>query len=485
MGIERIAYAEAEGGFVFGTSARTVAEFPGIGRKLRDQALYDFLFMHMVPAPATVYAGVQKLPPATVLSYSDGRYRVGRYWNPSYDYVRDFSSLRTSLRESLDIAVSASGIGSTTGAFLSGGLDSSTVAGTLAKRIQEPAKTFSVGFGEAAYDELEYARIASARFGCEAHEYQVTPADIVDALPRIAASYDEPFGNSSAVPTYLCAKLAADNGVVHLLAGDGGDELFGGNERYAKQQVFDFYRRVPNWFRQAIVEPMTRPVTSDQGPLPLRKLKSYVDQASVPLPDRFETWNFVYREGQSKLLDREFAASIDMEGPLGLMRDVWSSAPSADILERMLWFDWHFTLAYNDLRKVGSMCALAGVRVSYPMLHPAVVQVSLRVPSNMKIRHLELRSFYKRAMKGFLPGEILGKKKHGFGLPFGIWLKSDRILADLIFSLLSDLKKRHIVSPEFLTNLVDEHRTGHASYYGYVIWDLAMLEAWLAHSGTR
>jgi asparagine synthase (glutamine-hydrolysing) len=206
-----------------------------------------------------------------------------------------------------------------------------------------------------------------------------------------------------------------------------------------------------------------------------------VEQASIPLPDRFENWNVIYREGRPRLLDEEFADSVDLEAPLQLMRDVWDSAPTRNLLERMLWYDWKFTLADNDLRKVGTMCELAGVRVSYPMLHSDVIALSTRVPSSLKMKRLELRTFYKRAMRGFLPDEILNKSKHGFGLPFGQWLKTDPALADLIYSLLSDLKKRRIVSARFLTELVDDHRAGHASYYGYAIWDLAMLEAWLCH----
>ncbi len=145
----------------------------------------------------------------------------------------------------------------------------------------------------------------------------------------------------------------------------------------------------------------------------------------------------------------------------------------------MLFYDWHFTLADNDLRKVGTMCALAGVKVSYPMLDPRVVDLSLRVPSRIKMEGSELRSFYKKAMRNFLPREILEKSKHGFGLPFGVWLKTDPRLADLIFSLLSDFKSRRIVRAEFLDQLIREQRAGDASYFGYAIWDLAMLEAWL------
>lgn len=486
MGIERITYATVSGGLVFGGSAVSVSGFPGIGKHVRPQALYDFLFMHMVPAPESIFDGIRKLPPASALQWRDGVSRVERYWEPSYAYAGpgSFDELRTALKDGLATAVRDSGVDERTGTFLSGGLDSSTVTGVLAKQSSAPTRTFSIGFGEAEFDELEYARIVSRHFSCKPFEYHVTPADIVESFPRIAASYDEPFGNSSAVPTLFCARLAAANGVTHLLAGDGGDEIFGGNERYAKQRMFGYYDRLPAWVQRAS-RALARNTSSESRISPLRKLKSYVEQASVPLPERFETWNFVYREGRRRLLDADFAAAIDLEGPLRLMREVWESAPSADVLERTLYYDWHFTLAYNDLRKVSTMCELAGVRVSYPMLHSAVVDVSTRVPPGLKMRNLELRTFFKAAMRDFLPPETLAKTKHGFGLPFGVWLKTDKMLGELIYSLLSDLKKRRIVSAQFLTELVAEHRAGHASYYGYAIWDLAMLEAWLARHIDR
>ena len=188
----------------------------------------------------------------------------------------------------------------------------------------------------------------------------------------------------------------------------------------------------------------------------------------------------MYRESGEQMLDPEFAAGIDREGPMHLMREVWRSAPSPNLLEKMLWYDWRLTLADNDLRKVSTMSALAGVRVSYPMLHPAVVDVSTRVPPGMKIQGMELRTFFKKAMADFLPNEIIHKTKHGFGLPFGLWLKTDEALGELIYDHLTALKGRNINDPGFIDGLIAQHREGHASYYGYAIWDLAMLEAWLA-----
>src|SRR5690606_37767950 len=142
-------------------------------------------------------------------------------------------------------------------------------------------------------------------------EYNVTADDIVAAFDRIAAAYDEPFGNSSAVPTLFCAQLAAQAGISHLLAGDGGDEIFGGNKRYAKQQDFEVYGRLPAWARRGVLEPLSRAIAPDSALTPLRKLRSYIDQARIPLPERLETWNLFYRTPQAEIFEPEFAAGID------------------------------------------------------------------------------------------------------------------------------------------------------------------------------
>jgi len=481
MGIERLAYGWVNDVFVFSQSARTIARFPGSQAAFRQQSVFDYLFMHMIPAPETVYEGIRKLPPATALVLQDGQSTLTRYWTPSYRYAAggEEKALETRCVELLEAAVRSQGIDEGTGAFLSGGLDSSSIVGMLCKVQDAPSHSFTVGFDEAAFNELEYSRLANRHFGCTGHEVFLRPHDIVSAFETIAAAYDEPFGNSSAVPTLYCARLAAESGMSHLLAGDGGDELFAGNERYARQQIFEVYGRLPVWLRRHLVEPMTRKIDEDSRLVPARKLRSYVDQAMIPLPERFESWNFMYREGRNFLLDDDFSARIDPRAPLTLMQDVWDSSPAEALLDRMLWYDWRFTLADNDLRKVGTMCELAGVRVSYPMLHPDLVDFSMQIPPRLKMRGTDLRRFFKRSMQNFLPDATLSKGKHGFGLPFGVWLKTDTALGDLIYSHLADLGRRDFFKQRSIDDLIDQHRAGHPGYYGYAIWDLAMLEAWL------
>jgi asparagine synthase (glutamine-hydrolysing) len=251
MGIERLTYARLGEGLVFSSSAEAVSRYPGMTASLRTQAIFDYLMLHMVPAPDTIYRGVYKLRPGTCAILDKGTLRIERYWVPRFEMGGggNFQSLRDELHEALRAAVTDCEPHERTGAFLSGGLDSSTVVGVLSKVAARPVRSFSMGFGVQEFNEIEYARIANRRFGAQGTEYDVTADDVVDAFGKIAAAYDEPFGNSSAIPTYYCAKVAAEHGMTHLLAGDGGDEIFAGNERYAKQKIFEAWWRLPMGLR--------------------------------------------------------------------------------------------------------------------------------------------------------------------------------------------------------------------------------------------
>ena len=481
MGIERVAFASDGGSLIFGASAELVARTAGRPVSLSSQALLDYLLFHMIPAPRTAFEGVRKLRPGYCAVFENGELKESRYWNIRFIDAgpSSFRKLREQLHESLRTAVRASNPDDRCGAFLSGGLDSSTVAGVLSEVGPAPTKTFSIGFGYPAYDELSYARIANRRFGCKAHEYTVTGEDIAKGFPLIAKAFDEPFGNSSALPVYFCARLARSQGVDHLLAGDGGDELFAGNSRYAEQQVFEWYKRVPSPLRHGLIEPTLRAWPSVLDFWLTRKARGYVEKANIPLPARLETWNLLYRLGMTEVLHPDFRSSIDERGAFLEMQQLWDSAPCTSALNHMLYYDWQLTLADNDLRKVETMSALAGVRVTYPMLHPDVVELSTRIPPQLKMPGTRLRHFYKRAMAGYLPDEIIDKKKHGFGLPFGLWLQESPALREQIHDNLSSLRSRRIVRPQFIDRLLNLHGQDDARYHGVFIWVLAMLEQWL------
>jgi asparagine synthase (glutamine-hydrolysing) len=485
MGIQQLAYAVRGEGIVFASNVETVRRSPAVAAVIRQQAIFDFLLLHMVPAPDTIYQGVHKLRPGTMVTWEKGRTAVRRFWNPVVvDHTSEaFPTLANDLRGALREGVMGCGPTDHTGAFLSGGLDSSSLVGTYAGIAPHQVHAFSMAFDIADFNEIEYARIACRHFGAAGHEYQVTPEDMVEAFPVVAAAFDEPFGNSSAIPTYVCAKFAAANGFTQLLAGDGGDEIFAGNERYTKQAPFELYRRLPIGVRRAVVEPLAHLFSPNSSIALLRKARSFVDQARIPLPERLYYWSYLNRSDRAAMFCDDYLASIDTRAAFNAMAEVYSQSPGSSTLARMLYFDWQYTLSDNDLRKVSTMCALAGVTVDYPMLHPAVLNLSLRVPSDLMMPRNQLRHFYKESMRGFLPDAIIDKSKHGFGLPFGQWLKVHRPFAELIDSLLADLKRRMLVRSGFIDELVEQQRSGHASYYGYAIWDLAMLEAWFQAHG--
>jgi len=388
--------------------------------------------------------------------------------------------LAAEFRDATRKAVAKQIDGDKIGCFLSGGTDSSSVAGLVGEITGKPARTYSIGFSASGYDEMEYARLAAHHFRCDHHELYVTPHDVVDAIPRVAAHYDQPFGNSSVVPAYYCAKLARDTGVDVMLAGDGGDELFGGNSRYARQRIFDAYRHVPPFLRRRVLEPALLGMPGVRRLPGVRKAASYVEQARVPMPDRMQMGNLAMHVGFAELLAPEFLAGLDTGEPGRQQRAVYGEIPSGSLINRMLAYDWRFTLADNDLPKVIGATAVAGVDVRFPFLDDPVVDLSLRLPPDYKLRGLELRWFFKRASRGFLPDAILRKKKHGFGLPFGVWLTGHAPLQELAFESVRALGRRGIVRPDFVERLLGRYVHEHPAYYGELVFIFTMLEQWLA-----
>ncbi len=482
MGTRTMCYAAASGELVFGSNAESVVAHPAVERDLSRQAIFNYLYCHVIPSPGTIYRSVQKLQPGECVTFHSGVVEKRFYWHLPYrdDGTESVDALKRRFRLLLRDATRHAIDGpSSIGTFLSGGTDSSTVTALLTELTGEPARTYSIGFAWQGFDEMKYARITAQHLGARAHEYYVTPEDIVAAIPIIARAYDEPFGNDSAAPTYFCAKMAREDGVQVLLAGDGGDEVFGGNTRYAKQKVFEAYGRVPQALRRGLIEPLAFALPGRDRIAPLRKLGSYIRQASVPLPDRLETYNFLHRSPLADVFEPDFLAAVDVDEPLIMLRDVYQRAASTSSLNRMMHLDLKLTLADNDLRKVSRMCDVAGIEVRYPLLDDELVEFSGEIPASLKVKGLKLRYFFKHALRDMLPPETLAKTKHGFGMPFGLWLRSHSPLAELVHGSLDAFQHRGIMRPDYIQDLRRQHDTGHATYFGIMIWVIAMLECWL------
>ncbi len=479
VGAERLCYAKHNNQLVFGSSVQSVAAHPAVGRIIDSQAIYDYLYFQTIPAPRSLYQGVHKLLPGQTLTLENGQLSTGYYWQADYTPAdAGYDDHRRNFRSLLDQAVRDADAPATA-AFLSGGTDSSTIVGALTAARGAPVDTFSIGFDADGFDEMEYARCAAERYGSRSHEYYLKPADIVTAIPIVAREYDEPFGNSSAVPSYFCAKAAREAGFESMLAGDGGDEIFGGNVRYAKQRLFEAYAHLPAALRRGLIEPLASlPGLSDR--FPLSKLKSYVTQAGVRLPLRLESYNFLHRTPLDQIFAADFIRAVDPSSTNAALSEVYDRTNSDHYINRLMHLDLKFTLADNDLRKVATMTEAAGIETHYPLLDDRLVAFANHLPVDYKVRGQTLRWFFKKALDDLLPEKIINKTKHGFGLPFGVWSMQHPPLGDLVSDSLSDFKKRGWIQPAYLDYMLAMQRGQHASYYGVMIWLVMMLEQWLA-----
>jgi len=480
MGTQQVSYQISGEGIVFGTSADAIIVNPLARSEIDPQSLYNYVYFHMIPSPGTIYQGQKRLLPGEFLICKKGRVKSGKYWEINFleTKQRPFEELKQDFLGVLRSSVRKAAGDQEVGAFLSGGTDSSTIAGILSEINGRPARTYSIGFEATGYDEMEYARIAARHFSTEHHEYYVTPDDIVEAIPQIAAIFDQPFGNSSAIPTFYCARKAKADGVTRLLGGDGGDELFGGNVRYAKQYIFSLYEYLPSALRKKIVEPLVFGIPGGANLPVICKARSYIEQATVPMPARTETYNLLGRYGHKEVFTSEFLANVNPEQPIALINETYYQTHAQSLINRMLSLDLKFTLADNDLPKVVRSCELAGVEVAFPFLNDEIVAYSAQLEPKLKLKGTKLRYFFKEALRGFLPNEIITKQKHGFGLPFGVWLQYHKLLQTLVTDSLSDLKSRNIIRADFINKLLEQHLDEHAGYHGTMVWVLMMLEQW-------
>lgn len=488
-GVHTLSYAVQDSCLVFATHSGAVAEHPRVQRSIDPQAIYNYFYFHHIPSPGTVYQNIEKLLPAQYIRFSAGQIEKGFYWSfPFRDgEYESFEAYAGQFRKLLNESVSSAARGGPLGAFLSGGTDSSTICGILSETGNKAVESYSIGYAAEEFDEMEYARIAARRFNCNPHEYYLQADDVLAAIPLITAHYDEPFGNDSAVPVYFCAKQAAEDGIKVMLAGDGGDEIFGGNVRYAKQKIFEYYGRVPSFIRKGLVEPLLFLLPGSDRIALLRKARSYINQANIPLPERMESYNFLYRQALEDVFEPGFISMVNPCLTDEWLRDVYFRTASDDPVNRMMHLDMKFTLADNDLRKVSGMCEVAGIEARYPLLDDRIIEFSGELPSDYKVKGQQLRWFFKQALKGFLPDEIIQKSKHGFGLPFGMWSLSHAPLRDLVNDSLEQFSERGILKQKYIADLQRQHKEVHPTYFGKMVWVILMLEQWLQAntSGNR
>ncbi|MCF6216259.1 MAG: asparagine synthase-related protein [Emcibacter sp.] len=468
--------------FVFSSVTDGMRVFPGFEATISPQNIYNYLYFFVVPAPTSIFDEISKLEAAQYALYENGNLSTGYYWEMPYtaETKGNLEEWAERLRAQLDqamITTMEGGNSSATGSFLSGGLDSSTVSGLMMKH-NGGGKSFTIGFDDPKYDESDFARIAANHFGTDHNEYFVVPEDVIDVQEKIAEIYDEPYGNTSAVPAYYCAKMAKEQGVDILLAGDGGDELFAGNERYISMQSIEKYGLIPNSFRKGLLEPILS--LPGMGRLPiLSKAKNLSKRHAIPMPDRLYSYGFFYGRAPEDIFTSHAVGDINADIPLDIMRKKYDHYDDSQMVQRMMHLDLQITLADNDLRKVNRMCDLAGVEVRYPFLESELVDFSASVPTDILLQGGELRYFFKHALKDFLPPEVITKEKHGFGLPFMSWIHQDKKIYEQITDNLSDFRKRGYLKDSFIDEIIMGCGQSEETGAGGFGWDVAMLEIWL------
>lgn len=488
FGIKRLCYAHDRSGIQFATTPTGIVASQRIPKNVNLSSITDYFCYSVVPTPKTAFEGIYRLAPGEYLRWTKPEVRTRRYWDMHYSEnaggnPRDLAEeLLSRMKDAVGIA-SAGLTSSQTGCFLSGGTDSSSIVGLLTEIHNAPVKAFSVGFAEDRFNELEYARLAAKHFSATHVEGRLRSEDARQVIETIIAGYDEPFANSSAIPTYWCARLARSRGVDCLLAGDGGDELFGGNERYRKEQIFAAYQRIPLALRKWVIEPaaFNTPLNA------FEKVRNYIRTSNMGNPERYCRWRLLQKFSPDVVLGSDMPFRNGHSDLLSVIRAYYDRAPAHSELNRLLYVDVKMTLGDDDLPKVTRTAELAGINVRFPYLNHELAEFSGRLPVRLKVRNLEKRYLFKLATQQLLPQAILRKKKHGFGVPIGLWLKTDATLHNWAKDILFDPRayQRGYFRRDFVEELFAKMQTDTTPYFGDLLWVFLALELWHRHHVER
>jgi asparagine synthase (glutamine-hydrolysing) len=477
VGIKPIYYHFDGKVFTFASEAKSL--FPaGIRTALNRQALPAFLALGYVPAPETLFAGIHKLPVASVAVVKDGQINLRSYWSlpAETDGSLTEAEWRERVRAQLDESVPMQMVSDVPlGAFLSGGIDSSAVVAYMARHASGPVKTYAIGFdGDAAgryYNELPYAREVAQCFGTEHHEILVRP-EVAELLPRLLWHLDEPISDSAFLTTYLVSEFARRE-VTVILSGVGGDELFGGYRRYLGEQYMGTYRRLPAMAR-SLLQRIARRLPADRHTRLLnmaRLARAFVLSAELPFEDR-------YRSYVQMFAPEAIAALCDSHnGGKDPITQAFAQAGSSDFLNRLLYVDSVTQLPDDLLLLTDKMSMSVSLECRVPLLDHRLVELAAAMPASIKIRGGRLKHLLKETLRGTLPDEILDRRKRGFGAPMGAWLRSQ--LLPLMQQVLSpkSIKSRGLFNPQAVFQVKQQHLAQQADHSDH-LQALMNLELW-------
>ncbi len=463
-----------DGTFVFGSELKSVMLYPGLSRETDLASIDSYLAFGYIPEHRCIFAAVKKLKPGHTLRFQQGTATTRRYWRFPYepDEECDERAIQNELLEKLRDAVNVRLISEVPlGAFLSGGVDSSAVVGLMSQLSDEPVKTFSIGFKEDRFNELKYARIAASHFKTDHHEFVVTP-DLVGIVDEIAWHLDEPFADPSSLPTYMLAKLAREH-VTVVLSGDGGDELFGGYDRYKRSLSREWSGAIPRVGKNFLKWLSTTAPHRTWG-------KNYAFNISLDRTARYidliSHFNVNQRSSlySDEMLDRLNGSIGDAERDF---EDIVNGSMQNDPQAAMLFLDSVTYLPSDIMVKVDRMTMANSVEARSPLLDQNVIELAGRIPSRLKINRGESKYVFKKALEKMIPREILYRKKQGFGVPISEWINTELKVRMRETLLDGAAISRIYLRPSHIELLLKENAEGRRDN-SFAIWALFMLELW-------
>jgi len=463
----------------FATEAKALLKLPGVRTELNRDALADYLHLGYVPAPLSIFQGIRKLPPATLLAVEDGQVREWRWWRLSGTVDRGASEADwvQRIRDGIDRSVHMQMVSDVPiGAFLSGGVDSSAVVAAMARHSTRPIRTYAIGFdggaAEQLYNELPYARRVAQLFGTEHHEIVVKP-DVVGLLPRLLWHMDEPIADSAFITTYLVSEFARRD-VKVILSGVGGDELFGGYRRYLGAHYAGHFNALPGWVRRVAGATAARlPADRHSRWLNIARLaKGFIASAEMDPDERYRSY--------LQVLSREAVASLVLAGTLGggdALAAAFAGAGRDDELNRMFAVDAETQLPDDLLLLTDKMSMAVSLECRVPLLDHELVEMAAAIPTSLKVRNGRLKHLMKQALLPVLPDDILHRAKRGFGTPMGAWLKKE--LLTVVRELLSPavVQQRGLFRPEAVQMLLADHESNRSDGTDALL-SLLNLEIW-------
>jgi asparagine synthase (glutamine-hydrolysing) len=478
-GKKPVFYYYDRGIFCFASELSAILESGLIKKEINDSAIHYYLTLGYIPAPLTIYKNIVKLPAAHKLILNENGISVKRYWSLDFSKKIDISEKEaaektlTLLRDAVKIRMNSD---VPLGAFLSGGIDSSVVVALMSQLSEKKIRTFSIGFDEGGFNELKYARLVSERFRTEHTEFMVRP-QAQEILPLLVERYGEPYADSSCIPTYYVSRETKKY-VTVALNGDGGDELFGGYERYQAMAIAERYQRMPGSLKNIIsMLSLMVPDTIDSKSR-LRSAKRFLTAINMPAGQRYLRWTgLLNSETKDSVYSEEFKKRTSRSDPLALLSPYFDAAGGLKIIDRAIMADLNLYLPYDLLVKVDIASMANSLEARSPFLDHHLMEFAASLPANYKVKGFVKKYILKKAVKGLIPYKNIHRRKMGFGVPIGGWLRSG--LKDLLCeTLLSDKAlDRGYFKAEIVTRMVKEHTEGRADWADS-LWALMMLELW-------